>query len=267
MVAEINLQGAKLYLFAICLLSADRQSHKSLRSSDTWVLLHNVLQWGHSAALCIINLMAEMGASRIDDPPCAAYESGGCPLLAHPKHHFRIAFFACLFLLKYLDCNEEASEADKEAARNAVSRIYQLFIRFRSSDQHIRAAKTIEVLGRTIVPGHGKIITQVKTRLGASLFYNAMWTAAKLRGRHNDPEYSTTAAPSMQSNGAPCATGSASPLMSVAVPQSSDMISQHPSAFDHSFPWGLWDDNLFDALGFEWDKSPCPDMLGAMDTF
>ena len=263
--AEINLQGAKLYLFALPLVSIDQQHLKALRGSDSVAFLCTILQWGQVAAIRLTHLMVELGGLRdVDDPSCGTCESGGCPLLAHPKHHFRVAFFACIMLLKYLDCNRDASPADKEAARNAVSTTYQLFNRFQSSYQHVRAAKMMEVLARTIVPDHGRMVTHVKTRLGASLLYNAIWTAAKIRGRLNDPEFSITATPS---NSTPSATdGMDQDMRTVAeFSQSTDMMSQQTTAFNHSFPWGLWDDELFDALGFGWSDQPCPDMSGIMD--
>ena len=262
--AEINLQGAKLYLFALPLVSIDQQHIKALRGSDSAAFLRTILQWGHVAAIRLTHLMVELGGLRgVDDPSCGTYESGGCPLLAHPKHHFQVAFFACTMLLKYLDCNRDASPADKEAARNAVSTTYQLFNRFQSSYQHVRAAKTMEVLARTIVPDQGRMVTHVKTRLGASLLYNAIWTAAKIRGRLNDPEFSITATPS---NSTPSATdGMDQDMRTVAgFSQSADMMSQQATAFSHSFPWGLWDDELFDTLGFGWNDQPYPDMSGNM---
>ena len=266
--AEINLQGAKLYLFALPLVSIDQQHLKALRGSDSAAFLHTILQWGHVAALRLTHLMAEQGGlCGVGDPPCVIYEGRGCPLLAHPKHHFRVAFFACIMLLKYLDCNRDASPADKEAARNAVSTTYQLFNRFQSSYQHVRAAKMIEVLARTIVPGRGRMVTHVKTRLGASLLYNAIWTAAKIRGRLNDPEFSVTETPTTQPNSTPSTTdGTDQDMRTIAdFSQSADIMSQQAMAFDHSSPWGLWDDELFDALGFGWNDQPYPDMSGIMD--
>lgn len=59
--------------------------------------------------------------------------------------------------------------------------IYQLFNQYTGRSELPRTAKAIEVLGRIIVLGEGKMVNKVKTRTGASLIYNAIWTAAKLR--------------------------------------------------------------------------------------
>jgi hypothetical protein len=169
--AEINLQAAKLYMFAICLISTDYNSLKSLKGTDAAVFQHNVLQWGHAAALILINLTEKLSVSKSNNPSCASYESGGCPLIAQPKHHFRLAFFACCFLFKYLDTGT-ASAVDRDSARNAISKFHQTFMRFSSQQQFVRAAAIIEVLGRAIVPGSGKLVTHVRSRLGASMCHD-----------------------------------------------------------------------------------------------
>jgi hypothetical protein len=165
--AEINLQAAKLYMFSICLTTTDYNTLKSMKGTDAGVFLHKVLQWGHEAALRLINLMEKSSVSKTEDPPCASYEDGGCPLLAQPKQHFRLAFFACCFLLKFLDSGT-ASASDRDSARNAIARFHQIFMRFPSQPQLSRAASIVEVLGRAIVPDRGRLVTHVRSRLGAS---------------------------------------------------------------------------------------------------
>jgi hypothetical protein len=176
--AEVNLQAAKLYMFAICLITTDYNNLKSLKGTDTAIFLHKVLQWGHAAALHLINLTEELSASKTENPPCASYESGGCPFLAEPKHHFRLAFFACCFLLKYLDTGT-ASAIDTDSARNAISRLHQIFMRFPSQPQFARAAEVVEVLGRAIVPDRGRLVTHVRSRLGASEFLEVFGSTRK----------------------------------------------------------------------------------------
>lgn len=169
---EINLQSAKLYMFAMCLISTDYNSLKSMKDTDVAIFLHKILQWGHASALSLISLMAEVSAAKTDNPSCGRYEDGGSPILATPKQHFRLAFFACCFLLKFLDTGT-ASAADRDSARNAISTLFhQTFMRFPSQPQLARAASVIEVLGRVIVPDRGRLVTHVRSRLGASMFYD-----------------------------------------------------------------------------------------------
>ncbi|KAF2492110.1 hypothetical protein BU16DRAFT_564574 [Lophium mytilinum] len=271
---EINLLGVKLYLLAIPLVSIDQQRLSSLQGSDAAAFLHTILQGGHSAALRLTSLMAEIGGpqSLPQEPRCAPYEQGGCPILAHPKAHFRLAYYACVVLLKYLDCNHSASPGDKEAARNAVSSTYQLFNNLRTSPQHVRAAASLEVLARTIVPNKERMATNVKSRMGASLMYNAIWTAANIRGFHLDPKYSVDASPVAQHNSlTPISSTNVADLSRTA---SSDARPSGPSvpepmlpAMNDTFPWGVWDNGLFDALGFSWEDQPYAEIAGNMDFF
>lgn len=165
---EINIQAAKLYMFAMCLISTDHNNLKSMKDTDVAIFLHKVLQWGFEAALTLITLVAEASKAEAENPSCSRYEDGGSPILATPKQHFRLAFFACCFLLKYLDTGT-ASAADRDSARNAVSTLFhRTFMRFPSQPQLARAASIIEVLGRALVPDQGRFVTHVQSRLGAS---------------------------------------------------------------------------------------------------
>ncbi|KAE9965821.1 hypothetical protein EG328_009377 [Venturia inaequalis] len=252
---EINLQSAKLYMFAMCLISTDHNSLKSMKDTDVAIFLHKVLQWGHTSALGLISLMAEASAAKTEKPSCGRYEDGGSPILATPKQHFRLAFFACCFLLKFLDTGT-ASAADRDSARNAVSNLFhQTFMRFPSQPQLARAASIIEVLGRAIVPDRGRLVTHVRSRLGASLMYNATWTAAELRGRRNDhkPLSKAPLPPPPQILFTPASTAT----MNVSygemnsqvgsIPLDMDMQMTHNASFEYQFPWGVWNDALFDA--------------------
>lgn len=165
---EINLQAAKLYMLAHCLMDTDYNSLKSMKDKDAAIFLHKILQWGHSASLILVNLIAAASDAKTENPSCGRYEDGGSPILATPKQHFRLAFFACCFLLKFLDTGT-ASAADRDSARNAISTLFhQTFMRFPSQPQLSRAASIIEVLGRAIVPDRGRLVTHVRSRLGAS---------------------------------------------------------------------------------------------------
>jgi hypothetical protein len=244
---EINLQGAMLYLYSHCLLLADNQEHGLRKNSDTDHFVATIMQRGHGAALKLIQVIKGLGYASAIDPACTKTEDGGAPLLAHPKQHFRLAFQACLFLLKYLDCNLTASIGDQDAARNAVLAVYQIFKQFLSREEFLRAARTIEVLARSVVPGERRIKTMVKTRMGASLNYNAIWTAAKLRGREHDPEFTVAASTSGESV-------EVYPLMN-------SMDSESV------FPWGIWDDAVYDELMLGLDDQSLPGFPAPMNLF
>ncbi|KAJ4364955.1 hypothetical protein N0V83_008571 [Neocucurbitaria cava] len=264
---EINLQGAMLYLFAHCLLLADHEESEAW-TADTNHFVATIMQRGQSAALQLIKVIQELGFASAIDPACTKTEDGGAPLLAHPKQHFRLAFYACLFLLQYLDRNPTASVGDQDAARNAVSTVYQIFKQYVSREEVLRAADTIEVLGRSVVPGERRIKTIVKTRMGGSLNYNAVWTASKLRGRQHDPEFTVAAS-------APEERIESNPLVDVlgvmdntgATSSSLDAGTPLVLGPDFVFPWGIWDDAAYDGLELGLGDHLFSDLPAPMDLF
>lgn len=240
--AEINLQGAVIYLLAHCVLLAEDQEHP-----DTDHFIATTMQQGHDAAIKLIKVVSELGLASASDPACTAAEDGGAPLLAHPKQHFRLAMQACLFLLKYLDYSLTASPADQGAARNAVMTVYRIFKQFQSRREFQRAARTLEVLARSVVPGERRIKTMVKTRMGASLHYNAVWAAAQLRGRQHDPEFVVIVPP-------PQAQIEADSLANV-------------SELEPLLPWGIWDDAAYDDNMFTLEPQLFSGFSAPMDLF
>jgi hypothetical protein len=83
--------------------------------------------------------------------------------------------------------------------------------------------------------------------------YNATWTAAELRGRRNDPKWSSTAQVPIQIDFTPSTTtmdGSYSnaDAQSGSMPLDMNLEMPQNSSFEYQFPWGVWNDALFDAL-------------------
>lgn len=86
--------------------------------------------------------------------------------------------------------------------------------------------------------------------------YNATWTAAELRGRRNDhkPPSKAPPPPPPQIEFTPASTAS----MNVSygdldsqvgsMPLDMDMQMSQNAPFEYQFPWGVWNDALFDAL-------------------
>ncbi|KAL2352408.1 hypothetical protein BJ546DRAFT_1064147 [Cryomyces antarcticus] len=263
--AELDLQAAKLHLYALCLLPRGEQGASgSSYIFDTKVFIKGILHKGMIAAVRLIQIMTEASVTDQEDPACTDYEEGGCPLLAFPKNFFCSTVFATCFLFYYLGLNQQASAEEKELARNSVSASYELFMHFPSSLQHTGAARLIEVLGRSIVPNQKRMESYVTSRLSASLMYDAIWIAGKLRGRHLDPEFSTTAPtiPEKEENlptaGGPSLTFNEDMVGSLDLQHQPDTIPQYPDP-SWSFPWGQWDDAVFDNLalgvgsGFDWN--------------
>ena len=252
--AEIEFQGATLLVYAHFLLQAESREPEMHNDLETETCVAEILQLGHGCALSLAKVVEELGSATAFDPCCANVDDGGSPLLAHPKHHFRLAFFACVFLCKYLDTNRNASITDQDAARNAVSAIYGVFDQYPSRKEISRAARRLEVLGRSVVPGQRRIQTIIKTRMGASLNYNAIWTIAKIRGREFDSEFDPE--PGVSASFAVEPTALHPP------------DSRLPPPYDTNFPWGVWDDATYDQLGFAFnEQSLSPNFLGLMGNF
>lgn len=86
--------------------------------------------------------------------------------------------------------------------------------------------------------------------------YNATWTAAELRGRRTDNKPSSKAPlpPPPQIEFTP--TSAASMNVSYGemdsqvgnIPLNMDMQMYQSASCEYQFPWGVWSDELFDAL-------------------
>jgi len=259
--AEMNLQATKLYLLTHCLIAIEQES-SGLQSSDTAMIICALLQHGHCAALRLLEVFGDQCVNPTD---CYVLP----PVMANPKHNFRVTFFACVFLIKYLDHPHPASTADIDAARKAVSSVYQLFNQYTGRPELPRTAKTIEVLGRMIVPGKGEMLNKVKTRMGASLTYNAIWTAATLRGRQHDPDFSVAASNTPQSGIhyiAPDATNM-SIGTSTVITQTATQPAVDIPELEQYFPWGVWDNDAYDALGYGQGDEELLGLSDSMATF
>jgi hypothetical protein len=207
---ELNLQGTTIYLIAHSNVLAEDQA----RTSDTKHFITTITQQGFDASLTLIKTIRQLG------------ENASVPLLTQPKQHFRLAFFASLFLLKYLD-STTAPSSTQDSARNAVMLVYHLFMQYHTREEFQRAARTLEVLARFVVPGERRIKTIVKSRMGASLNYNAIWTVASLRGGEADDAFTNIATAPQTGTIEPC-------------------VNTDTFDVNSAFPWGLWDDVTFE---------------------
>jgi hypothetical protein len=182
-------------------------------------------------------------------------------------------------LLKFLDSVRNDNTPEAEEARNAFSAIYQLFRSCTFSVEHLRASKNLEVCGRAIGNGQAHLEDHVNTRMGASVMYNAVWAASRLRGREGDPEFSTEALfnsaknsnegvhtsqsgsqdtlsvplrqrpeSGTQNHQVAISTPSAHPTVEAAglVPPMDTSLGAMDEPFD--FPFGAWDNTLYDTI-------------------
>lgn len=182
--------------------------------------------------------------------------------------------FATTYLLKYLATDLQASESDRSLARNHVTAAYQLFIRYTKSRERSRAAQVIELLGRMTKPlGRQESKLHIKDRFGASLCYDAFWQAEKMRNRAQSPAPSGGGGGPAQSSTTGLEeqrTANLAPPVDAGLITNSGQTTRDSMAvvYDHvsgqpqterqqlpmddggdwEFPWGIWDDALYDEL-------------------
>ena len=249
---EINLQSAKLYLYGISFVSYGNKNTRSIAPSQGSVASKSILCSGLTAAVSLIYNFSYLDQTESERRSLSPGYGGYFPLLSYPNHYFTSAFFAVVFLLKYLAIYTEASESDKDLARNHIGIVHRKFASLAQSLSHLRAARTIEVLGRMPIAMNAREDLHVNTRLGASLLFDAVWTAAQIRNRPNEyAERPLTPTLEADIQTAANATAAAHALPDFWDTQNniSEQTLQEVDP-NWTFPFGLWDDRLFDAMAF-----------------
>ncbi|MCJ1400630.1 hypothetical protein MMC11_003838 [Xylographa trunciseda] len=209
-----------------------------------------------------------------------------------PKQFFRMTAFATFFLLWFLAIDLGASEADRELAKNYVSGTHRLFMSFTNSPEHIRCGQTFEVIGRMPSITDGNPALRVNTRLGASFMYDIIRNTTLYREATRHAQEAQVPLPQNHTEREPSSTeildldhdtsrlhrqynvpeGSIHEMDldnpprivfgSGNVPESDMIFHQNlsPRVFEgltpnRDFPWGVWDDALYDSLGVDMNLS------------
>jgi len=105
-----------------------------------------------------------------------------------PKNYFRGVLFATFFLLKYFALNSSCPEERRTTARNKILRVHAKLREFAPHQlaEPGRAATVIEVLCRQGDPFTTEVGSEVEDRATASVAWDALISAANIRGRHNN---------------------------------------------------------------------------------
>lgn len=166
---EIQLLGAKLYLFSLCLtVVTKRHSHpdefaKSYVSDPARL----PVQLGLPTAVSLIHNISGLNKETSTSPHSAAVG-----VIHYPKFYFRLAVFAVGFLMKFLTANPNASQADRELAISHITTAHQLFSSLPIGEDFVRVAQVIEVLANNLRAEKAEEADVVKTRSGASLLFD-----------------------------------------------------------------------------------------------
>ena len=173
---EIHLQGAKLFLYGFSISPVGKQntSNKAYQADSSTTTLRIVIQLGLAAAVRIARVASRLKYYIVHVSGKGSPDGSG-GLVHPPKQHYRTLFFATVFLLWFLAIDIQASDADKELARNYTGAMHRLFLSFGASPEHLRVAKTIEALGSVPASVSASLSnSNVSGRLGASFMYTVL---------------------------------------------------------------------------------------------
>ena len=120
-----------------------------------------------------------------------------------------------------------------------------------------RAGRTIEVIARSIIPGQRRLRAIVKSRMGGSLVFNAIWLASQLRRREDPDDLTMSPEQSASITGEQDNSAAENSILEtvVSLPQQ-DILT-----------WGVWNDQLYDELGMSWDRQDFQIFSGTTDPF
>jgi hypothetical protein len=166
---EIQLLGAKLYLFSLCLTVVSKRRTLVDGIAKQYVPDPSRLpvQLGLPSAVSLIHNISKLNK---ESPTEAHLPSSG--VIHYPKHYFRLVVFAVGFLMKFLSTNPSASQEDRELAISHITTAHQFFSSFSGGEDFARVAEAIEVLAKNLRSDKQDDSDPVRTRSGASLLYN-----------------------------------------------------------------------------------------------
>ena len=180
---EVELQGAKLYLYATTLALPAAGSAKDASAQS----LHQeiALQKGLSAAMTLIMNTTTLNCT----PSDSHYDLTGATAF-YPKQYFTTLFFAAAFLFRFLSSSRAATQQDRGLAVTALMDAHKIFQSFHKHRDHVRAALHIETFveilrfeytaARRSSSSTDLVVT---SRLGASVMWDAVFCAARYRNR------------------------------------------------------------------------------------
>jgi hypothetical protein len=167
---EIQLLGAKLYLFSVCLIIASKRHGLVDGNPNAYVRdpTRFPVQLGLSSAVSLIHNISELKRNMSGESTQHALG-----VIHYPKYYFRLVVFAVGFLMKFLSANPKASQEDRELAISHITTAHQLFSSFSTGLDFANVAQTIEMWAKNLKEDKEDDSDPViKTRSGASLLYH-----------------------------------------------------------------------------------------------
>ncbi|KAE9373138.1 hypothetical protein N431DRAFT_406474 [Stipitochalara longipes BDJ] len=242
--SEFHLLGSKVYLCAFCFTpqtvipsSYEEQSH-SLASS---VVSTAILYKGFESVIRLVEVFSGFTNSPLGET--LALRARKTPFdhrIFYPKLYYRTLFFAACFLLFFLSKASAATEEDKTLVQQQLDAIHQMFVNVSNSSEHKHAAKNIQAMKDVASVGIQNSDHIVRTRLGASIFFNAIRATKALKPPKSQRLRNCTTMADLELQQEDSYTLLHQPN---SLAYSSDADSEI-SGRDLYFPWNLWDNPL-----------------------
>ena len=162
---EIQLLGAKLYLFSLFLTIASKRrslGHEAASSYPSDQTRFSV-QLGLPSAVSLIHTIAQTQKDLSQELSRVKH---------YPKPYFRLVVFAVGFLMKFLSANPKAAREDRELAISHITVAHQFFASLSVWSDFADVVRIIEMWANNLREERDDDSDPIGTRSGASLLYD-----------------------------------------------------------------------------------------------
>lgn len=195
---ELQFLGAKLFLLGWSFqgqLQDNWPSKSASRKAPEPEITQNlILHDALTAAASYIHVFSEFGSlerptqpspsSRANTQDSDSTNDDTPPQIYFPKYYFFTLYYAALTLYHFLAALPTASNLDQDTARNHIRLAHTILTRcgLGAESEWTRLARNIELMGQFMNSGRRlPPEAQIKSRLGAMLFYDGMLKIAMLK--------------------------------------------------------------------------------------
>ena len=205
---ELQFLGAKLFLLGWAFQGQLQDNEPSIPGPRTApepnvtqkLILHEAL----SAATNYIHAFSELGSlktpmqsspgTRVNIQHSNSTNDDIPPQVYFPKYYFFTLYYAALILYRFLAALPTASIPDQDLARNHIRLAHTVLTRcaIGAESEWTRLAQNIEIVGQFLNSGRRlPPEAQIKSRLGATLFYDAMLKMAVLKSERGSRSWAS----------------------------------------------------------------------------
>ncbi|OQV08211.1 Fungal specific transcription factor domain-containing protein [Cladophialophora immunda] len=172
---EIQLLGAKLYLFSLCHIHAHQRKRRKPPFEDADGL-HSDKALLHRGLPSAVSLIYNMSKLQKEYPAEPETPDDVSSVIHYPKYYFRSTMFAIAFLVKFLSANPTAAQEDRELAISHVVFGQRFFSSFPGCRDFSRAAEVVEIMAKGLKIESDNREDSISSRHGASILYDLVKT-------------------------------------------------------------------------------------------